>query len=136
MGKLLVQKSYDYEYATTIKVRDINYGGHLGNDALVGLLHEARIALLNQHKMSEMDVGNGNHGIIMTELIVNYKKEGSLNDRITILSNVGDLQQYTFRIFHKVMREKDMLALAETEFATYNYSDKKVVQVPESIKQL
>ena len=35
MFKLTPKKSYRFHYRTTIKVRDVNYGGHLGNDAVV-----------------------------------------------------------------------------------------------------
>ena len=39
-------------FATELEVRvgDVNYGGHLGNDALLGLLHEARIRFLGKRR--------------------------------------------------------------------------------------
>ncbi len=32
-----------------VRISDINYGNHVGNDAFVFILHEARIQWLQQH---------------------------------------------------------------------------------------
>jgi len=47
-----------FQFVTEIPLRitDINYGGHLGNDALLSLLHEARVQFLRQYGFTEMNV--------------------------------------------------------------------------------
>ena len=40
-----------------VRITDINYGQHLGNDRLFALLHEARIQFLSQWGFSEIDAG-------------------------------------------------------------------------------
>ncbi|HCB15290.1 MAG TPA: thioesterase, partial [Gammaproteobacteria bacterium] len=56
----------DYSFTTELRIRitDVNYGGHLGNDAMLGLLHEARVRFLKHHGFSELDIGGC--GLIMT----------------------------------------------------------------------
>ena len=39
--KLDEQQEYTFLYAITLQPRDINYGGHLGNDSLVALVGTA-----------------------------------------------------------------------------------------------
>ena len=40
-------------------VSHINYGQHLAHDALIGLLHEARVRWLSSLSLSELDLGEG-----------------------------------------------------------------------------
>ena len=43
MARVHLEPLTNYPFATTINVRttDLNYGGHLGNDRLLSLVHEA-----------------------------------------------------------------------------------------------
>lgn len=128
--KLHEQPRYEFCYEVTLQVRDINYGGHLGNDALVGLLHEARINLLNRLGCSEMDLGDGQTGIIMADLAVNFKEEGFMLDRLQIDSHIGEISQRSFRIFHRITKGGSILALAETGFVAFNYAIRAIAPVP------
>ncbi|MCK6628142.1 MAG: thioesterase family protein [Anaerolineae bacterium] len=121
---------YEFCYEVTLQVRDINYGGHLGNDALVGLLHEARINLLNRRGCSEMNLGDGQTGIIMADLAVNFKEEGFMLDRLQIDSHIGELSRRSFRIFHRITKGGSILALAETGFVAFNYATRAIAPVP------
>jgi hypothetical protein len=46
---------------------DINYGGHLGNDAVLSLVHEARVRFLKQQGYTENNIEGA--GIIMADAI-------------------------------------------------------------------
>jgi acyl-CoA thioesterase FadM len=133
--KLQRQPSYEFHYEVTLQVRDINYGGHLGNDALVGLLHEARINLLHSLGLSEMNLGDGQTGIIMADLVVNFLEEGFMLDRLDIDSHIGEMTQRSFRIFHRLTKGGKILALAETGIVTFNYAERKIAPVPQSFQQ-
>jgi len=115
---------------TQIKVRDLNYGAHLSNDALVGILHEARIDFLHQMNCTELDLGDGATGIIMRDLVVNYKAQGYLLDDMVIHSHIGELSTASFRVFHKIMGTERMIALAETGIVTFRYQDNTIAEVP------
>lgn len=133
--KLQLQPTYEFSYEVTLQVRDINYGGHLGNDALVGLLHEARINLFNSLSLSEMNLGDGQTGIIMADLVVNFLEEGFMLDRLHIDSHIGEMTQRSFRIFHRLSKRDKILALAETGLVTYNYAERKIAPIPASFRQ-
>lgn len=128
--KLQEQSCYEFRYEITLQVRDINYGGHLGNDALVGLLHEARINLLSQLGCSEMNLGDGQTGMIMGDLVVNFREEGFMLDRLQIDSHIGEISQRSFRIFHRITKGDNLLALAETGLVTFNYARRAIAPVP------
>ena len=64
----------------TVQARDINYGGHLGHDAAVSLLHEARRRWLAAAGFDEADSAGA--GLIMLELEVHYAAEAFWGDRL------------------------------------------------------
>jgi acyl-CoA thioesterase FadM len=136
--KLQEQPFYEFYYEVTVQVRDINYGGHLGNDALVGLIHEARFNLLHRLGLSEKNLGDGQTGIIMADLAVNFKGEGFLLDTLCIESHIGEMSEMTlrgFRVFHRVSKDDLLLALAETGIVAFNYRDRKVASIPDAFLQ-
>ena len=128
--KLKKKDTYEFEYKVTLQVTDINYGGHLGNDALVGIIHETRVNLLRTLGCSEFDLGDGKTGIIMSDLGVNYLGEGFMFDDLVIYSNIDEISNASFRIFHQVTKKDKIIALAETGIITYNYNEGHIVEIP------
>jgi acyl-CoA thioester hydrolase len=133
--KLQEQPEYEFRYHVTLQVRDLNYGAHLSNDAVVGLLHEARLNLLRGLGLSEMDLGDGQTGLIMGDLAVNFKAEGFLFDSVRIDSHIDEISRNSFRIFHRMVRGEAVLVLAETGFVAFNYAQRRVAAVPEAFGQ-
>src|SRR3972149_7069951 len=118
--KLQEQSYYVFHYEVILQPKDINYGGHLGNDTLISLINVARVNLLQSLGFSEMDFGDGETGIIMVDLAVNYKAEAFLFDILRIDSHIGEKTRSSFRIYHRVTREEKMIALVETSLTTFN----------------
>ncbi len=124
--------NYKFNYNTTIKSSDLNYAGHLGNEALVGIIQDARIELFKDLGFKELDLGDGKSGIIIGDLVVNFKAEGFINDELKIESQIGEITDKSFRIFHKIVKVKDnnLLALAETGVVAFNYKTREVIKIP------
>jgi acyl-CoA thioesterase FadM len=129
--KLKKQNEYEFKYNITLKMRDINYGGHLGNDAVVSIAHEARIDLLNQMGLTELNLGNNKTGIIMSDLSVNYLGEGFMFDKITVFSHIDEISPASFRVFHNFTKDDKTIALVETGLITFDYSEREISEVPE-----
>jgi acyl-CoA thioesterase FadM len=127
--KLIEQPLYSFQYRTVLKIRDINYGNHLSNDAVVGLIHEARIDMFNKVGCSELDLGDKT-GIIIADLVVNYKNQGYLGDKVIIHLEIDEIGKKSFRIFYKIERGNDTIALAETGVVMYDYQAEKITVVP------
>jgi acyl-CoA thioester hydrolase len=130
--KLQEQPRYEFRYEVVLQPRDINYGGHLGHETLIALIHSARTDLLRSMGLSEMNLGDGRTGIIMVDLAVNYQGEGFMFDVIRIESHVGEMTRTSFRIFHRVIKGDKILAFVETGFLAFNYPDRKIARVPQS----
>lgn len=131
--KLTALDHYQNIYKTTVEVTDINYGNHLGNDALVGMVHRARVHFLHWLGASENDLGDGKTGILLADLIVNYREESFLFDKLSVESSIGEVRSKGFRMFHKITAEHGrLIALAETGVVAFDYQKRKVARIPES----
>ena len=134
MPKIKLVEQGVYEFRTSIRVRpqDVNYGGHVGNDNLISLVGTARARLLHGLGLNELDLGDGQTGIIITDLAVNYKAEAFMFDELIIETHLGEFAEKAFRMFHRVRKDSRLVALAETGFVGYNYEAKKTARIPAS----
>jgi acyl-CoA thioester hydrolase len=130
--KLTEQKDYPFHFSVVLQPRDINYGGHLGNDSLISLLNTARAAMLRSMGMNELNLGDGRTSIIMADMAVNYKKEAFMFDELRIDTCIGEMGKNSFRIFQRVVQGETVVALAESGIITLDHADRKIAPVPES----
>ena len=119
-----------------VRIGDINYGNHVGNDAFVSLIHEARLQWLLQNNFSEINAGGT--GLIMADLGIEYKKEAYYGEEILIEIGTGEIARVSFELYYQLSternQEKVLLAKAKTGMVCYNYDLKKTVSVPESLQ--
>jgi acyl-CoA thioester hydrolase len=131
--KLKEQEVYEFRFPIKVRPQDINYAGHMGNDSLISLVGDARAQLFHSLGLSEMDLGDSQTGIIIADLIVNYKAEAFMFDELLIETHLDEFVQKGFRMFHRIRKDSKVIALVETGFAAYNYLSKKTVPLPASL---
>jgi acyl-CoA thioesterase FadM len=122
-------------YKTTIRVRvdDVNYGGHLGNDSVLTLCHEARIRFLNEIGHSEPNLYG--KGIIMTDAMVLYKAEGNWGDNLDITVYLDDVGKYGFDLYYALTGQGKEIARVKTGIAFFDYDRRKITACPEEFSQ-
>ena len=69
--KLDLPEHFPFTIELQVRITDINYRGHMGNDALLSLLHEARVQFLAHYGLGEMDIFGV--GLIMADSVIIYK---------------------------------------------------------------
>jgi acyl-CoA thioester hydrolase len=121
-----------------VRITDINYGNHVGNDSFVAIIHEARVQWLKQYQLSELNIGGA--GLIMSDLALEFKSESFYGDIIEVKISAGEISRVGFELYYQlsVVRNDQtiLLANAKTGMICYDYTTKKVVAVPEPFKQL
>ena len=131
--KITVPSKRIFSADIPVRITDINYGNHLGNDALVSLLHEVRMQWLASGNYSELDIDGA--GLIMSDLAVEFKKEAFYGDLLTVGVAVSEIQKISFELYYEVttVREgsKLLIANAKTGMVCYDYAAKKVTPLPE-----
>ncbi|MBI3579152.1 MAG: thioesterase family protein [Ignavibacteriales bacterium] len=106
--KLDLPDSFQFSTEISIRINDINYGGHLGNDTVLSLVHEARVRFLKHLGFTEKDIGG--NGIIMSDCDFLYR-----------LSNKENGKE---------------IARVKTGIVFYDYENKKIVSVPDVFKSI
>jgi len=131
--KLTELPNYEFQHHLTVRATDINYAGHLGNEALLGLVHEARANFLQQLKFNTITTDDQHTGIIIADLAVNFWAEAFAHDHLTIDCQIGDLGERSFRLYHRIRREEQVIALVESGAVSYDYLAGEVIPLPQDL---
>jgi len=136
--KLVIPPKKIASVTIPVRITDINYGNHLGNNAMVAIIHEARMQWLQQHGYSELNIENT--GLILADLMVEFKSEGFYGDLIEVVLSVGEISKVSFELYYTLTTQRNslqlILALAKTGMVCYDYSSKKVVPVPVKLYEI
>ncbi|MCX6324771.1 MAG: thioesterase family protein [Sphingobacteriales bacterium] len=121
-----------------IRITDLNYGQHLGNDSLVTILHEARVQWLFSLGYTELDAGGSS--LIMGELIVNYLGECFYPDILDIEIFSGDCSRSGFELYYRVATTRQgqqmAIAIAKTSMVCFDYTSRAIVALPIGLKKI
>jgi len=129
--KIQLPKEFIFKTEIPIRINDINYGGHLGNDAVLSIAHEARLRFLKHYSFTELNVGGA--GILMVDAAVQYKAEGLHGDIILVEIAVTDITRvgcdFVYRCTNK--NTGTVIAIVKTGIVFYDYDKKKVISIPD-----
>jgi acyl-CoA thioester hydrolase len=119
-------------FSTNLQVRiyDLNYGNHLGNDSLISLIHEARAQFFKRYGFTELDIGG--IGILITNLIVNYKAEAFYGDNIQIEIGISEISKTCVDLIYnlKLQNPCDEIARTMTTITFFDYKKSKIARIP------
>jgi YbgC/YbaW family acyl-CoA thioester hydrolase len=135
MARIKIELPEQLRFSTKIPIRitDLNYGGHVGNDTVLTLIHEARVQFLKSHRYEELNVESVS--LIMSDVAIEFKAELFYGDVVTALVTAANFSRVGFDLFYKLMRGESIVALAKTGMICYNYDTKKVVRLPDQAKE-
>lgn len=128
--KLTKLTSYQFCHRLTVRATDINYAGHVGNEALLGFVHEARSQFMARLGFDTVGVKHHQVGLIIADLAVNFMAEVYAQDNLEIDCQIGEIQEKSFRLFHRIRRAEQVIALVETGLVAFDYPARIVVQLP------
>ena len=135
MAKVQVELPEHFNFTTEIKIRisDINYGGHVGNDTVLTLAHEARVQFLNKAGYGELNIEG--IGIILMDAAIEYKGEMFYGDTVIVSIKAMNFSRISFELYYKMEKETDkgkiLIAKIKTGILGYDYSKKKIAYLPE-----
>ena len=136
--KLEIPSSLIASLSIPVRITDINYGNHVGNDSIVSILHEARMQWLHGHGHSEKDIHGT--GLIMSDLAVEFKNESFYGDNIEVGIYAGEISRVSFELYYQLRTiratKNIIIANAKTGMVCYDYTTKKTVSIPAELLQL
>lgn len=119
-----------------VRVTDMNYGAHLGNDAMLSLIHEARWRFFRHHGMSEADAGGAR--LVLADVAIVYRAESFAGDRLRFSVGFGDLARVAADLCYRAVRVADerVIAEAKTGLVFLDPTTRRPIAVPPSILAL
>jgi len=129
-------ETFLFETEITIRVSDLNYGNHVGNDNILSLLHEVRIRFYRHlGYKNELNV-EGEVGQIVTDAAIVYKSEAFLGDILIGKIAVADFNKYGFDFVYQLINKitGKEVARAKTGTVYFDYSSRKIAMIPESFR--
>jgi acyl-CoA thioesterase FadM len=135
--KIELPNQFNFSIQMDIRVTDLNYGGHVGNDTILSLLQEARQQFLLSKGYSELAIAG--YGLIMADAMIEYKKELKYKDRIEISVTAVDFDKLGFDLYYQVLIVNDAASVlavrAKTGMMLYDYKERKKASLTEEIIQ-
>jgi acyl-CoA thioester hydrolase len=136
--KLEIPQQFLATFHIPVRITDINYGNHMGNDSFVGIIHEARMMWLHQYGFTELNIEG--IGLIMSDLAVEFKSESFYGDQLEVKISASEISRLSFELYYQLSarrnNERILLANAKTGMICYDYTAKKVAGMPESLKKM
>lgn len=126
-----------FPFTTQIPVRvtDLNYGGHVGNDSILSLIHEIRVQFLVHHGYEEFNMAGA--GIILSDAAIEFKSELFYGDIILASVAAAEFSRVGFELYYKLEKRSEdkikTVAVARTGIICYDYTAKKIVSVPKEV---
>src|SRR4051794_40966833 len=104
MSRIKIQLPEHFSFSTEIPIRitDLNYGGHVGNDTVFSLIHESRMQFLKHHGLSEL--GFEGVSLIMADAGVEFKSELFYGDIVRAFVTATDFTKIAFNIYYKLVK--------------------------------
>lgn len=132
--KLTLPTEFIFETSLKIRITDLNYGGHVGNDNFLSLIHEARQEFLFSLNYTELNIEG--IGLIMADVAIEFKKELNYNDIIFISVTATSFDKLGFDIYYKLELQiadnsRILAGKAKTGMICFDYTNRIKCPVPE-----
>jgi acyl-CoA thioesterase FadM len=135
--KIELPPHFDFICKIPVRITDMNYGGHVGNDAILAIIHEARMQFLHHFGYTEMNFAG--NGMIMADVAIEFKSELFYGDTVIASVAICELYRIGFDMIYKLEKEENdivkTVALAKTGMICFDYDKKKIVAVPMEAKE-
>ena len=134
MARINIDLPATFNFSATIPVRitDINYGGHVGNDTILSIIHEARVQFLRSLGYTEKDFGGV--GMIMSDVAINFKNELFYGDVIHASVGIMNVSRASFDLVYLLKSNDTIIAEAKTGMVCFDYEKRKITGLPEEVK--
>ncbi len=137
MSRVKIELPAAWSFRTEIPVRitDVNYGQHVGNDTLLAFLQEARVQWLRSLGYPSELLAEP-VGLILVDLSVRLKNEAAYGDRLVAQLAVSEWSKVGFELVYLLTKSGsgEEVARATTGFVFFDYQARKLAPAPEGFR--
>lgn len=133
--KISLPEHFIFQTEIQIQISQINYGGHLGNDSVLSLCHEARLQFLKSLGWTELNIEG--LGLIMTDSQITYRAEAFHGDLLEVQLFIGEISEHSFELFYLLINKlsKKEIARAKTGMTFFDYQLRKIAKLPSVFRE-
>ncbi len=137
MPRVKIELPATWTFRTEIPVRitDVNYGQHVGNDTMLAFIQEARVQWLRSLGYPS-ELLAAPVGLILVDLAVRMKAEAAYGDRLVVQLAVAEWSKVGFELVYLLTKAEGgaEVARATTGFVFFDYTARKLAQAPEGFR--
>ncbi|MGC3871731.1 acyl-CoA thioesterase [Halomonas sp. GXIMD04776] len=124
-----------HHHPLSVRIGDMNYGRHLGHDALITLLHEARAQAFVALGFREWDVAG--YPSVVADLAVQYRAEAKWPDMLEVETAIPSAEARGFCVYQRLHRpaDKRTIAVARLNLVLLDPEAGKPVAVPSALNE-
>lgn len=133
MPRVEIELPERFAFATELEVRvsDLNYGNHLGNDGVLTLVHEARRRYLRS--LGEDEIGAEGTGFVIADAALIYRAQAFYGDRLKVEVTAAEFQSRSCTFFYRVSKDGVTVAEARTGVVCFDFKTQKAMAMPAAL---
>lgn len=121
-----------------VRIGDVNYGGHVGNDAILSVIHEARMQMLAGFGVTELKVFGV--GLIMADVAIAYKGESFYGDVLEVAIYPTEFSSSSFDLLYHITTQRNGartdIAHGKTGMVCFDYTSRTITAIPDALKSV
>jgi acyl-CoA thioester hydrolase len=138
MPRIKIPQLDQYSFSIDIPVRisDLNYADHVGNDSFLSIMHDARMLYLMSRGFTEMNVEG--FGLIMADAGVEYKAQLKYGDVVKVEVGLDDFSSVGFDVYYRLTVQRNgqskIAALGKTGMVLFDFQAQKMAPISAELK--
>lgn len=134
--ELALPETFPFRTDLPIRIGDLNYGNHLGNDAVLSLAQEARARFLRGHGWSELGI-DGRVGIVVVDAAIVYRAEGRYGMTLRVEVAFTDVRSRGCDVVYRMSdgATGQEIARLKTGIMFFDYATRKVASMPLAFRE-
>ncbi len=138
MPRIKIPQLDQYSFSIDIPVRisDLNYADHVGNDSFLSIMHDARMLYLMSRGFTEMNVEG--FGLIMADAGVEYKAQLKYGDVVKVEVGLDDFSSVGFDVYYRLTVQRNgqskIAALGKTGMVLFDFQAQKMALISAELK--
>lgn len=134
--KIDLPETFSFHTSFAVRITDLNYGAHAGNDTVLSFVHEARVRYLKSLGYTEMNLEGVS--LIMADAALIFKNEIYYGDELLISVRAVEFNRVGFDLIYKLEKKPSdqpliLVAIVKTAMACFDYERRKLVWLPEKV---
>lgn len=126
---------FPFRTAIALLISHINYGRHLDNAQLLGLVSEARVRFLKSMGYTELDIEGV--GIVVADAAVQYRSEAFHGETMVVEMAADDFSEFGCDLVWRLADEASgrEVARGKTGIVFFDYGERRKTAVPEGFRR-